>query len=65
MEVKKLFEIDYIGNKSNVRSQHNVLLKRSVEPVTIATSTDSQLSARGLHHRGREHFNKDLCFKSF
>ena len=55
---KKLFEIDFIGNESYVNSQRDVLLSRSEEH--NFTDREAMLSARGLHHRSREHFEHDL-----
>lgn len=55
---KKLFEIDFIGNESYVNSQRDVLLSRSEEH--NFTDREAMLSARGLHHRNREHFVRDL-----
>jgi CRP-like cAMP-binding protein len=54
----KLFEIDFVGNKSFVASQRNVLLKRSDEP--YGYGLEAKLSARGLHHRQREEFQREL-----
>eukprot|EP00605_Chrysophyceae_sp_TOSAG23-4_P002620 GSChrysophyteH1.ASY1.ANO1.2892.1 assembled CDS len=53
----ELFEIDYVGNKSTVASQRNVLLKRSEEP--YGYGLEAKLSARGLHHRQREEFERE------
>jgi CRP-like cAMP-binding protein len=55
---KKLFEIDYVGNESWVNSQRNILLSRAAEP--HGTDYEALLSARGLHHRNREHFVHDM-----
>ena len=55
---KRLFEIDFIGNESYVNSQRDVLLSRSEEH--NFTDREAMLSARGLHHRSREHFAHDL-----
>ena len=55
---KALFEIDYVGNESNVTSQLNVLLKRCDEPFAI--HREAVLSARGLHHRARAEFQREL-----
>jgi CRP-like cAMP-binding protein len=55
---KHLFEIDFVGNESYVTSQRNVLLKRSDEPFAI--NFEAKLSARGLHHRSRNEFQREL-----
>ena len=49
-------DIDFVGTGSFQVSQHNVLYRRSLEPLK---SSDAQLSARGKSHRSREHFAKD------
>eukprot|EP00606_Chrysophyceae_sp_TOSAG23-5_P000334 GSChrysophyteH2.ASY1.ANO1.378.1 assembled CDS len=57
-QVSKLFEIDFVGNKSFVASQRNVLMRRCDEPYGI--NLEAKLSARGLHHRQREEFQREL-----
>jgi len=54
---KRLFEIDYVGTGSFQVSQQNLLQKRSVEPYK---NSDALLSARGLHHRSRDVFVKEV-----
>ena len=51
------FEIDYLGNGSFQVTQLNLLMKRSIEPTQ---NSDAQLSARGLHHRSRTQFERDI-----
>ena len=57
-KIKKLFEIDFVGNESYVTSQRNVLLKRCDEPFGI--NLEAKLSARGLHHRSRNEFQREM-----
>ena len=57
-KARNLFSIDYIGNESFVASQRNVLLNRSDEPFGI--NREANLSARGLHHRARNEFAREL-----
>jgi CRP-like cAMP-binding protein len=57
LPLKQLFEIDYVGNKSFVASQRNILMKRCDEPFGI--NLEAKLSARGLHHRQREEFQRE------
>ncbi|KAJ1405070.1 hypothetical protein B484DRAFT_404567 [Ochromonadaceae sp. CCMP2298] len=54
---KRLFEIDYIGTGTYQVSQLNLLHQRSIEPYK---NSDAILSARGLHHRSREVFVKEV-----
>jgi tetratricopeptide (TPR) repeat protein len=49
--------IDFIGTGTFQVSQKDVLQKRSVE---IAKSTEANLSARGLHHRSKDHFSREV-----
>lgn len=49
--------IDFIGTGTFQVSQLDVLQRRSVE---INKSTESNLSARGLHHRSRDHFSREV-----
>lgn len=51
------FEIDYLGNGTFQVTQLNLLMKRSIEP---SQNSDAQLSARGLHHRSRSLFERDI-----
>eukprot|EP00596_Hydrurales_sp_CCMP1899_P005345 CAMPEP_0119043616 /NCGR_PEP_ID=MMETSP1177-20130426/24079_1 /TAXON_ID=2985 /ORGANISM="Ochromonas sp, Strain CCMP1899" /LENGTH=422 /DNA_ID=CAMNT_0007012105 /DNA_START=134 /DNA_END=1403 /DNA_ORIENTATION=+ len=51
------FEVDFLGNGSFQVTQLNLLTKRSMEPTQ---NSDAQLSARGLHHRKREQFDRDI-----
>lgn len=51
------FEIDYLGNDSFQVTQLNLLTRRSIEP---NQNSDAQLSARGLHHRSRAQFERDI-----
>jgi tetratricopeptide (TPR) repeat protein len=51
------FEVDFLGNGSFQVTQLNLLTKRSMEPTQ---NSDAQLSARGLHHRKREQFERDI-----
>lgn len=51
------FEIDYLGNGTFQVTQLNLLMKRSIEP---SQNSDAQLSARGLHHRSRGLFERDI-----
>jgi CRP-like cAMP-binding protein len=53
----KVYEIDYVGTGTFQVSQLNLLNVRSVEPLK---SVDAMLSARGLHHRSKEVFLKDV-----
>lgn len=52
-----IYEVDYVGTGTFRVSQLNLLSKRSLEPLK---SIDAQLSARGLHHRSREVFAKEV-----
>lgn len=52
----KLYEVDFVGNGTYRVSQLNLLQKRTLEPIQDRLSN---LSARGLSHREREHFQKD------
>lgn len=54
---KLTYDVDYIGNGSFQVSQLNLLQKRSIEPLK---ETGAKLSARGLHHRSREIFVKEV-----
>lgn len=54
---KKLFEIDYVGTGTFQVSQQNLLHQRSIEPFK---NSDAVLSARGLHHRSRDVFVKEV-----
>lgn len=54
---KKLFEIDYVGTGTFQVSQQNLLHQRSIEPFK---NSDAILSARGLHHRSRDVFVKEV-----
>lgn len=54
---KKLFEIDYVGTGTFQVSQQNLLHQRSIEPYK---TKDALLSARGLHHRSKEVFVKEV-----
>lgn len=51
------FEIDYVGTGSFQKSQLNLLHKRSVE---LFKNSDAILSARGLHHRSKDVFTKEV-----
>lgn len=53
----KTFEIDYVGGGTFQVSQLNLLGARSMEPFK---DSDAILSSRGLHHRSREVFVKDV-----
>jgi len=53
----KLFEIDYVGTGTYQISQHNILQKRSIEPYK---NSEALLSSRGLHHRSKEVFVKEV-----
>jgi CRP-like cAMP-binding protein len=53
----KVYEIDYVGTGTFQVSQLNLLNHRSVEPVK---TYDALLSSRGLHHRSKEVFVKDV-----
>jgi tetratricopeptide (TPR) repeat protein len=54
---KKLFEIDYVGTGTFQVSQQNLLHQRSIEPFK---NSDAILSARGLHHRSKDVFVKEV-----
>lgn len=56
---KKIFEIDFIGGETYRVSQNYILQKRSLEPISAKDSL-AALSARGLYHRDRDHFSKEL-----
>lgn len=49
--------IDFIGTGTFQVSQLDVLQKRSIE---LVKTTESNLSARGLHHRSKDYFLKDV-----
>jgi tetratricopeptide (TPR) repeat protein len=49
--------IDFIGTGTFQVSQYDVLQKRSIE---VMKTTESNLSARGLHHRSKDYFMKDV-----
>jgi tetratricopeptide (TPR) repeat protein len=49
--------IDFIGTGTFQVSQLDVLQKRSIE---LIKTTESNLSARGLHHRSKDYFTKDV-----
>lgn len=49
--------IDFIGTGTFQVSQLDVLQKRSIE---LIKTTESNLSARGLHHRSKDYFMKDV-----
>jgi len=53
---KKKYDIDFIGTGTAINI-HNILQRRSVEPVRRA---EAQLSARGLKHRTSEYFERDV-----
>eukprot|EP01031_Cornospumella_fuschlensis_P035724 gene35724-43328_t len=57
----EIHEIDYVGTGTFQVSQMNLLNKRSAEPIK---SSDALLSARGLHHRSRDVFVKDIQMTS-
>ena len=52
-----VYDIDYIGTGTFQVSQQDILQKRSVD---LTKTTESQLSARGMQHRKREHFARDV-----
>jgi hypothetical protein len=56
-EKKRLFEIDYVGTGTFQVSQNNLLHQRSLEPFK---NSDALLSARGLHHRSKDVFVKEV-----
>eukprot|EP01032_Pedospumella_encystans_P017371 gene17371-19795_t len=56
-EPKKLHEIDFVGTGTFQVSQQNLLHQRSIEPFK---NSEAILSARGLHHRSKEVFVKDV-----
>lgn len=53
----KCLGIDFIGNGTYFASQLDLLQKRSVE---LIKSDGARLSARGLHHRSRKHFTREV-----
>ena len=53
----KPFDIDFVGTGTFQLSQFDLLQKRTVE---LKKSTEARLSARGLHHRTRNHFNREV-----
>jgi len=55
----KLFEIDFIGGDTYRVSQNYILQKRSLDNVAHKDSL-AVLSARGLYHRDRDYFSKEL-----
>ena len=54
---KELFDVDFIGNGTYQVSQLNIFQKRSIEPYK---DVNAKLSARGLNHRQKQVFLKDL-----
>ena len=56
---KLLYEIDFIGEDTYRVSQNYILQKRSLEPI-IDKDSLAALSARGLYHRDKEFFSKEL-----
>jgi hypothetical protein len=53
----RVYDIDYIGTGTFQVSQNDILQRRSLD---LTKTTESQLSARGMQHRKREHFVKDV-----
>jgi CRP-like cAMP-binding protein len=53
----KNYEIDYVGTGTFQASELNLFQKRSIEP---NKNVEAQLSARGLHHRSREAFIREV-----
>ena len=60
---KHLFEIDFIGEDTYRVSQNYILQKRSLEPI-IDKDSLAALSARGLYHRDKDFFSKELTNSS-
>jgi tetratricopeptide (TPR) repeat protein len=60
---EKIFEIDFIGGETYRVSQNYILQKRSLEPIGNKDSL-AALSARGLYHRDKEYFSKELAGSS-
>ena len=59
LEIEKVYSIDYVNNETFELCQKNVLGNRSVEPFNKYDNL-AKLSARGLHHRNRQHFQEHL-----
>lgn len=57
IDLADIHEIDYVGTGTFQVSQLNLLNKRSTEPFK---TSEGVLSARGLHHRPRDVFVKDV-----
>lgn len=57
LDIPPVPSIDYIGNGSYNISQHFLLQRRSLEPIK---DVEARLSARGLHHRPIENFERDV-----
>eukprot|EP01041_Mallomonas_annulata_P011155 gene11155-23316_t len=54
----KPFDIDFVGTGTYQISQFNLLQKRSIE--FKKSSQQAVLSARGLHHRSKQHFSREV-----
>ena len=54
---QKMFEIDHVGTGTYQVSQENILHRRSLEPIK---NSDALLSARGLHHRSKDVFVREV-----
>jgi CRP-like cAMP-binding protein len=59
LNLKKIYEVDYIGMETFQVTQNLVLAGRSVEQFNKYDNL-AKLSARGLHHRDRRHFEDHL-----
>ena len=55
----KIYEIDFIGGETYRVTDNYILQKRSLEPINHKDSLAS-LSARGLYHRDKDYFCKEL-----
>ena len=62
-EKSKIFEIDFIGGETYRVSQNFILQKRSLEPI-VHKDSFAALSARGLYHRDKDYFLKELSGSS-
>lgn len=57
LPVGDAYDVDYIGTGTFQVSQKDVLQRRSID---LIKTSESQLSARGLQHRTRAYFSKDV-----
>jgi hypothetical protein len=57
LSIGDVHDVDYIGTGTFQVSQKDVLQRRSID---LIKTSESQLSARGLQHRTRAYFTKDV-----